>query len=85
MIHSTVVQQVVSYRPVGYELKDTIDRLNSQGCEIISIHETKVNSTYNEQAFIIIYRDNDSDTSKGCAKDDKPSDTWRCAHNGQFL
>ena len=60
MIHTYTVRQKDRYTPVAEELEEQIEFIqNTLQCDIISIHETKVNSSPNcsNQAFIIIYRD----------------------------
>ena len=60
---SITVHQIIWNRPVGYELTSTLDQLNSAGCEIVSIHETKVNTSNNlsDQGFIVIYKIQEDD------------------------
>lgn len=62
-IYSTTVRQIVSYRKVCDELKDTLDRLNKHGYDILSVIETKVNEIpgCSDQGFIIIYKINDGE------------------------
>jgi hypothetical protein len=57
MILSTTVRQEVSYRPVGYELNDKLERLQRLGYKIISVTETKVDTVrkLSNQGFIIVY------------------------------
>lgn len=70
---STTVQQIVSYKRVCDELKETLDRLCEHDCEVISVHETKVSNSpgNSDQGFIIIYKYDDgvSPTDK-CKKED---------------
>lgn len=52
-----LVQQIVSYREVGTELRDRMDALSDCGYSIKSVIETVVsNNTKNKQGFIIIYK-----------------------------
>lgn len=62
MIASTVVRQIVSYRPVGYELGDELKRLQRMRYRIIDVIETEVGSTpkLSNQGFIILYEYEDN-------------------------
>lgn len=57
MILSKTVRQEVSYRPVGYELNEELERLQRLGYKIISVTETKVDTIHgmSNQGFIIVY------------------------------
>ena len=57
MILSTTVRQEVSYRPVGYELNDKLERLQRLGYKIISVTETKISPLprMSNQGFIVLY------------------------------
>lgn len=51
-----LVQQIVSYREVGTELRDRMDALSDCGYSIKSVIETVAsNNTKNKQGFIVIY------------------------------
>ena len=60
-IYSTTVKQFTSYRKVCDELEDTLNMLNKQGYDILSVIETKVNKIpdFSDQGFIIIYKINE--------------------------
>lgn len=60
-IYSTTVRQFISYRKVCDELEDTLNVLNKQGYDILSVIETKVNKIpdFSDQGFIIIYKINE--------------------------
>jgi len=57
MIISKTVRQEVSYRDVGDELNDELERLQRLGYKIISVTETKVSPLprMSNQGFIILY------------------------------
>lgn len=57
MIMSKTVRQIASYRPVGYELNDELERLQRLGYKIISVTETEVSTirNFSNQGFIILY------------------------------
>lgn len=51
-----LVQQIVSYREVGTELRDRMDILNDHGYPIKDVIETVAsNNVHNKQGFIVIY------------------------------
>lgn len=55
-MRSTLVQQEVSYREVGRELRERMEDLNDLGYSIKNIIETVAsNNIYNKQGFIIVY------------------------------
>jgi hypothetical protein len=57
MILSTTVRQEVSYRTVGDELDEELERLQRLGYKIINVTGTKVNPLpkMSNQGFIILY------------------------------
>lgn len=57
MIHSEIVEQIVSYRTVGKELGETLERLQNFGYKILNVYETTVSNTCSTQGFIVIYDD----------------------------
>lgn len=71
-MRSTLVQQEVSYREVGRELRERMEDLNDLGYSIKNVTETVAsNNTYNKQGFIIVYecdvpdaRENELDDNK---------------------
>ena len=51
-----LVQQIVSYREVGTELRDRMDAISDCGYSIKNVIETVAsNNVHNKQGFIIIY------------------------------
>lgn len=54
-LKSELVQQIVSFREVGTELRNRIDTLNNLGYSIKNVIETSVNNVHNKQGFIIVY------------------------------
>lgn len=55
-MRSTLVQQNVSYREVGRELRERMEDLNDLGYSIKNVIETVAsNNVYNKQGFIIVY------------------------------
>ena len=90
-IYSTTVRQFISYRKVCDELEDTLNMLNKQGYDILSVIETKVNKIpdFSDQGFIIIYKINevkeeDEGPIEGAVADEMDpdilNDHLRCAH-----
>jgi DNA-binding MurR/RpiR family transcriptional regulator len=57
MILSTTVRQEVSYRTVGDELQEELERLHRLGYKVINVTETKVSPLprMSSQGFIIVY------------------------------
>ena len=67
MIQTMLVEQHVSYEPVGDVLKDKLDLIqNRWGYKIISITETKVCKMprCSDQGFIILYDDGEDVSRK---------------------
>lgn len=55
-MRSMLVQQNVSYREVGRELRERMEDLNNLGYSIKDVIETVAsNNVYNKQGFIIVY------------------------------
>lgn len=71
-MRSELVQQIVSYREVGRELRDRMDAINDCGYSIKDVIETVAsNNIYNKQGFVIVYecdvpdaRENEFDDNK---------------------
>lgn len=62
-----LVQQIVSYREVGTELRDRMDAISDCGYSIKSVIETVAsNNAKNKQGFIIIY---ECDIPNTCKED----------------
>lgn len=66
-MRSMLVQQNVSYREVGWELRERMEDLNALGYSIKDVIETVAsNNVYNKQVFIIIY---ERDVPDACEKE----------------
>lgn len=71
-MRSTLVQQEVSYREVGRELRERMEDLNDLGYSIKNIIETVAsNNVYNKQGFIIVYECDVPDTCENKPDDNK--------------
>lgn len=70
-MRSELVQQIVSCREVGSELRDRIDSINDCGYSIKNVIETTVNNVYNKQGFIIVYECDVSDAYENAPSENK--------------
>lgn len=57
MIETRIINQIVSYEPVAYELEKALSAIQNRGYKVLSVTETKVNKIpgHTDQAFIILY------------------------------
>lgn len=72
-MRSTLVQQEVSYREVGRELRERMEDLNALGYSIKDVIETVAcNNVYNKQGFIIVYECDVPDAHENELDDNTP-------------
>ncbi len=57
MIKAIIVRQISDYKPVAYELQETLEAVQTQGHKVVNVIETKLNKMprHTDQGFIILY------------------------------